>query len=45
MASTQEHRSRLGMYGIRVRIYAQDFAVEEYALDGDQETQDVVGVG
>ena len=35
----------LGGRGIRVGIYAQDFVVEEYSLDGDQETQDVVCVG
>lgn len=34
----------LGSRGIRVGIYAQDFVVEEYSLDGDQETQDVVCV-
>ena len=35
----------LGGRGLRVGIYAQDFVVEEYSLDGDQETQDVVCVG
>ena len=35
----------LGGRGVRVGIYAQDFVVEEYSLDGDQETQDVVCVG
>ena len=34
----------MGCRGLRVGIYAQDFVVEEYSLDGDQETQDVVCV-
>ena len=35
----------LGGRVLMVWIYAQDFVLEEYSLDGHQETQDVVCVG
>ena len=35
----------LGGRGFLVRIYARDVVVEEFFLDGDQGTQDVVCVG
>ena len=35
----------LSLDGRGLRVRTQDFVVEEYSSDGDQETQDVVCVG